>query len=143
MKLLNAAAGILTIALTLSPAQSRLPASAERHYLYVASPGARNYVEYGGVGSLVFDIDHGYKFVKRIPTWKVPEGKEPENVKGIVASAQTGRISVSSLNRMMALDAISGKVFWDKTYEGGCDRMAISPDGKLLYVPELEGPAWH
>jgi hypothetical protein len=41
--------------------------------LYVASPGIRNYVEYGGVGILVFDIDNGYKFVRRIPTWDVPE----------------------------------------------------------------------
>ena len=41
---------------------------------------------------------------------------------------------------MIAIDAISGKKIWDKTYEGGCDRMAISPDGKTLYVPQLEGP---
>jgi DNA-binding beta-propeller fold protein YncE len=114
-----------------------------KHYLYVASPGTRNYVEYGGVGILVFDIDQNYKFVKRIPTWKVPEGKEPENVKGIAASAKTGRVYVTSLNRMMALDAVTGKIIWDKTYEGGCDRMAISPDGKTLYVPQLEGPSWH
>jgi DNA-binding beta-propeller fold protein YncE len=73
----------------------------------------------------------------------VPEGKQPENVKGVVASAQTGRIFVSSLNRMIAIDMISGKKIWDKAYEGGCDRMAISPDGKLLYVPQLEGPLWH
>ena len=45
--------------------------------------------------SLVFDIDNGYKFVRRIPTWDVPEGKEPENVKGIAASAKTGRIYVT------------------------------------------------
>jgi DNA-binding beta-propeller fold protein YncE len=114
-----------------------------KRYLYVASPGTRNYVEYGGVGILVYDIDQNYKFVKRIPTWKVPEGKEPENVKGIAASAKTGRVYVTSLNRMMALDAVTGKVIWDKTYEGGCDRMAISPDGKTLYVPQLEGPDWH
>ena len=114
-----------------------------QHLLYVAEPGTRNYVEYGGVGILVFDIDNGYKFVRRIPTWDVPPGKEPENVKGIAASANTGRVYVSSLNRMVAIDAVSGKKIWDKTYEGGCDRMAISPDGKILYVPQLEGPAWH
>jgi len=114
-----------------------------QHLLYVAEPGTRNYVEYGGVGILVFDIDNGYKFVKRIPTWSVPAGKEPENVKGVVASAKTGKIYVSSLNRMIAIDAVSGKKIWDKTYEGGCDRMAISPDGKTLYVPQLEGPNWH
>ena len=36
--------------------------------LYVAVPGIRNYLEYGGHGLLVFDIDHGHRFVKRIPT---------------------------------------------------------------------------
>src|ERR1039458_4230663 len=57
----------------------RMPAAAEQHLLYVASPGTRNYVQYGGVGILVFDIENGYKFVRRIPTWSVPDGKEPEN----------------------------------------------------------------
>src|SRR6185312_10838663 len=102
----------------------------EQHLLYVASPGVRNYTEYGGVGVLVFDIDQGYKFVRRIPTWNVPQGDKPENVKGIVASAKTGRVYVTSLTHTIAIDAVSGKVIWDKTFEGGCDRLAISPDGK-------------
>jgi len=55
--------------------------AADQHLLYVASPGTRNYVQYGGVGVLVFDIDNGYKFVRRIPTWTVPEGKEPRTSK--------------------------------------------------------------
>jgi DNA-binding beta-propeller fold protein YncE len=120
-----------------------LLAASERHYLYVANPGTRNYVQYGGVGITVFDIDHGYKFVRRIPTWSVPEGKEPENVKGIVASARTGKVYVSNLSRVIAVDAISGKMIWDKAYEGGCDRLAISPDGNVLYVPQLESASWH
>lgn len=120
-----------------------IQAAASQHLLYVASPGIRNYVEYGGVGILVFDVDNRYKFVRRIPTWDVPEGKKPENVKGIAASAKTGRIYVTSLSRMIAIDALTGKKIWDKTYAGGCDRMAISPDGTNLYVPQLEGSAWH
>lgn len=119
-----------------------LPAAGSQHLLYVASPGIRNYVQHGGVGILVFDIDHGYKFVRRIPTWSVPEGKNPENVKGIAASAKTGVVYVTSLDSMIAIDAVTGKKLWDKSYPGGCDRMAISPDGKVLYVPDLEGPAW-
>src|SRR3954471_6270485 len=119
------------------------PKQSTQHLLYVASPGTRNYTEYGGVGILVFDIDNDYKFVRRIPTWDVPEGKKVENVKGIAASAKTGRVYVSSLDHIIAVDALSGAKVWDKTYEGGCDRLAISPDGKTLYVPELEGPAWH
>jgi DNA-binding beta-propeller fold protein YncE len=118
-------------------------AAQERHYLYVAEPGIRNYVEYGGVGVLVFDIDNGYKFVKRILTWETPSGKEPENVKGIAASAITGRLYVTTFNRMAALDIATGRKIWDRRYDGGCDRMAISPDGRILYAPSLEGPHWN
>ena len=117
--------------------------AAERHYLYVAEPGIRNYVQYGGIGVIVFDIDQGYKFVKRFPTFETVAGKEPENVKGIAASAATGRLYVTTVNRMGAFDIVSGKKIWEHTYEGGCDRMAISPDGKVLYVPSLEGAHWN
>jgi DNA-binding beta-propeller fold protein YncE len=134
-------AGLLLLLVVATSA--RRPAPAERHLLYVASPGTRNYVEYGGVGVLVFDIDDGYKFVRRIPTWPAVEGKPAENVKGIVASAQTGRIYVTSLTRVIAIDAVSGATIWDRAYDGGTDRLAISPDGRTLYVPQFEGPAWH
>lgn len=115
----------------------------ERHLLYVAVPGIRNYVEYGGVGLLVYDIDAGYKFVKRIPTWEVAPGQEPENVKGIAASAKTGRIYVSTIKRVASFDLVTGAKLWEKTYDDGADRLAVSPDGKILYVPSLEGPDWH
>ena len=115
---------------------------ATRHFLYVASPGIRNYVEFGGVGILVFDIDAGYKFVKRIPTWDVPQGKDAENVKGVVANARTARIYVSTPKRIAAFDLLTEKKVWDKEFEGGCDRMALSPDGRTMYVPSLEGPRW-
>jgi DNA-binding beta-propeller fold protein YncE len=132
-----------TIALLVLAAAATAAANGERHYLYVAEPGVRNYVQYGGVGVLVFDIDNGYKFVKRIPTWETAAGKEPENVKGIAASAVTGRLYVTTFNRMAALDIATGRKIWDRTYEGGCDRMAISPDGKILYTPSLEGAHWN
>ena len=66
---------LLLVALAVSIAPVCLLSAAEQHLLYVASPGTRNYVEYGGVGILVFDIDKGYRFVRRIPTWNVAEGK--------------------------------------------------------------------
>jgi DNA-binding beta-propeller fold protein YncE len=133
----------MRIALFLALATAACGFAADQHLLYVANPGTRNYVEYGGVGISVFDASNGYKFVRRIPTWEVAAGKEPENVKGIAASAKTGIVYVTSLSHMIAIDAISGKKIWDKSYEGGCDRMAISPDGKILYVPQFEGPSWH
>jgi hypothetical protein len=118
------------------------PAVAVKHLLYVASPGIRNYVEFGGVGILVFDIDAGYKFVKRIPTWDVPAGGAPENVKGVVANARTAKIYLSTPKRIAAFDLLTEKKVWDKEFEGGCDRMALSPDGQVMYVPSFEGPHW-
>ena len=122
-----------------------LPAAAkEKHYLYAASPGIRNYVEYGGIGIVVFDIDDNYRPVRRIPTWAAPPaGEQPENVKGIAASAKTGVVFVSTIKRMAAFDAVSGKKLWDKELPGGVDRMALSPDGKTLYAPSFEGPHWN
>src|SRR5262245_20375423 len=119
--------------------------AAERHrYLYVAEPGIRNYLEYGGHGLLVFDIDQGHRFVKRIKTAGVdPKTGQPENVKGVCASARTGRIYVSTIRTLTCLDLRSEPVLWEREYEGGCDRMAIAPDGSNLYVPSFEKDHWH
>ena len=142
-RLRSLASGLFAVLFAVSLLRGQVSTGNTKHLLYVASPGIRNYVEYGGVGILVFDMDDGFRFVKRIPTWNVVAGEKPQNIKGIAASAKTGRIYVTNNIRTMALDIITGKVLWDRAYEGGCDRMAISPDGKVLYVPELEGPAWH
>ncbi|MGH9163313.1 MAG: YncE family protein, partial [Vicinamibacteraceae bacterium] len=117
--------------------------SEETRLLYVAAPGIRNYVEYGGIGILVYDITNGHRFVKRIPTFDVPEGEEPENIKGIAASAQTGRLYLTTPKRLVSIDLKTEKILWNREYDGGCDRPALSPDGKILYVPSFEGPHWH
>src|SRR5438309_2078688 len=75
-------------ALILLAAGLRLPAAAERHLLYVAVPGIRNETQWGGIGILVFDIDHGHRLLKRIPTLAPEPGQEPEAVKGICANAK-------------------------------------------------------
>ena len=62
----------------------------ERHLLYVAVPGIRNEVKWGGIGILVFDMDHGHRLLRRIPTLPAEPGHEPEAMKGICASAKTG-----------------------------------------------------
>jgi DNA-binding beta-propeller fold protein YncE len=118
-------------------------ADQERHYLYVAAPGVRNYLEYGGHGLLVFDIDNGHKFVKRIPTGGLDAKGKPLNVKGVCANAKTGRIYVSTLEHLLCIDLITEQLVWEKPYEGGCDRMSITPDGKTIYLPSLEKAHWH
>jgi hypothetical protein len=130
------------IAASLCPAAERGP-SAERRLLYVAEPGIRNYLEYGGHGILVFDIDHGHKFVKRIKTAGLNEKGEPLNVKGVCASVALKRIYISTTRTLTSVDLVSEKILWERSYPGGCDRMSISPDGRVIYLPSLEGPHWH
>src|SRR4051812_30482723 len=117
-----------------------LPASAaaeEHRYLYVAAPGIRNLLEFGGAGILVFDMDKDHAFVKRIET---PESsaKSPDNMKGICACAATKRLYFTTPKKLYCLDLITEKTLCEKALPQGCDRMSITPDGKVLYVPSFE-----
>jgi DNA-binding beta-propeller fold protein YncE len=114
----------------------------ERHFLYVAAPGIRNYLEFGGAGILVFDIDKENAFVKRIET-PASQKEKPENIKGVCACAATRKLYFTTLTRLSCVDLVTEKTLWEKALPGGCDRMAITPDGKHLYVPSLEGPHWN
>lgn len=112
-------------------------------FLYVAVPGIRNYLEFGGHGVLVYDIDRGHKLVRRIPAAGVDDNGKPVNVKGICASAATGRLYVSTIKTLTCFDLHTDKILWEKAYEGGCDRMSMTPDGKTIYLPSFEKAHWH
>lgn len=119
------------------------PPAKVRQYLYVATPGIRNYLEYGGHGILVFDVADGHRFVKRIPTGGLKDDGTPSNVKGVAVSIATNSMYVTTLEALQRVDLATEKVVWEKKYEGGCDRLSISPDGKLIYLPTLEKEHWH
>src|SRR4030088_2153820 len=77
-----------------------------QRFIYAALPGVGggNNMSYGGAGILVFDIDHGHKFVKRVPLQGAPppppdaaatgrgRGNGQEAIKGIAAHAPTARL---------------------------------------------------
>lgn len=136
--LLLAAASASTFADGPSPSSDRV----ERR-LYVAVPGIRNYLEYGGHGLLVYDIDHGHRLIKRIPTAGLNAKGAPNNVKGVCASTLTNRIYISTIEQLMCLDLLTEKLLWERRYEGGCDRMSITPDGRFIYLPSLESSFWN
>ena len=107
-------------------------------YLYVAVPGIRDYLGYGGHGILVFDIDNDHRFVKRIATKGFHPDGTPSNVKGIAVSVPLNSIYISTIESLQRIDLTTDKLVWEKTFEGGCDRMSISPDGKTMYLPSFE-----
>ncbi|MBV9508311.1 MAG: YncE family protein [Acidobacteriia bacterium] len=116
----------------------------QRQLLYAAVPGRVDDIGFGGVGILVFDAGRNFRFVKRISTWDYPAAQSPENVKGVAVSAPLGMIYVSTIKRLAAWDLLTEKKVWEQTYDGNCcDRMAVSPDGKTMYVPSFEGSNWY
>ena len=141
---------ILLLVFSLTPSQATAEeglvssgASSSGHFLYVATPGIRDYLGYGGHGLLVFDIDDQHRFVRRIPTQGFHKDGRPANVKGIAVSAQLNSIFISTLYSLQRIDLATDQLLWERAYQGGCDRMSISPDGKTMYLPSLEKDFWN
>lgn len=132
---------IVAVAL-LTPLAASADGLSDGRYLYVACPGIRNLLEFGGAGVLVFDIDNGHKFVKRIST---PHSKDekPDNVKGVCASAATGKLYFTTPKKLYCLDLLTERTLWEKELPQGCDRMSMTPDGQALYVPSFEKDIWN
>src|SRR6185295_19304001 len=100
-----------------------------KRYLYMSTPDG---AQPGGSGKgiLVFDIDDGHRFVRRI---EIPF---KEGLRGFCGSAKNHAVYYSSTSRKMgAFDLETEKVLWDRTYEAGIDRACVTPDGKRIYAP--------
>ena len=100
-----------------------------KRYLYMSTPdGAQS----GGTGKgiIVFDIDDGHRFVRRID---IPF---KEGLRGFCGSAKNHAVYYSSTSRILgAFDLETEKILWERTLEAGVDRACITPDGKKLYAP--------
>src|SRR5437660_6211347 len=90
--------------------------TAERKLLYVAEPGIRNYLEYGGHGVLIYDIDRGHQLLRRIKASGLDEKGQPLNIKGICASAPTKRFYVTTTRTLTCFDLVTEKILWEKAY---------------------------
>lgn len=111
----------------------------DRRLLYVTLPGGSAGGQFSstrnGIGIVVLDVDNGYEFVKRIPTWDVPASLSPEEVSGVSASPATNMIYLSTRGRLAAFDLGTDKKVWENTYDGFCcERGQVSPDGLTLIV---------
>jgi DNA-binding beta-propeller fold protein YncE len=87
----------------------------------------------------VYDIDAGHHLIKTIQT--VPSVGD---VRGVAVSAVTGRLYVayrdlSGTGMIYCLNIYDDTILWSRAVSPGVDRLAINPDGRLLYVPTWEG----
>src|SRR4029453_6676618 len=87
----------------------------------------------------VYDIGAGHRLVKTIETVR-----DVDNVRGVAASKATGRLYVAYRTRsgggmIYCLNVYDDAVLWNRAIDPDVDRLAIHPDGQLLYVPTWEG----
>ncbi len=102
-----------------------------KRYLYLSTPDGAQKDGRSGTGILVFDIDAGHKLVRRIDIPIFAEG-----IRGFTGNAKNHSVYYSTTNRRLGcFDVEKDVVVWDRTYEAGCDRSSITPDGKKIYVP--------
>src|SRR5581483_8204129 len=78
--------------------------SAAHKLLYVAEPGIRDYLEYGGHGLLVFDIGQRHRFVGRLATGGVDESGKPINLEAVCAIRPTAPVDIPTTRTMPCLD---------------------------------------
>lgn len=113
-----------------SPALLTAGSARTRHFEYVLSGGSLS----------VYAIDQHNRLVQTIGLPKLNGGTH-----GIVASPTTEMLYVSYGNQspaggsLLAYDLRHGRVVWQRHYSVGIDSMAISPDGRTIYMPAGEG----
>src|SRR6266498_852981 len=86
----------------------------------------------------VYDIDAGHRLIKTLDT--VPGVGD---VRGVAISALTGKLYVayrnnSGIGMIYCVDVYKEVVLWNRAVDPGVDRLAINPDGGVLYVPTWE-----
>lgn len=119
-----------------APGPASLHSSRVHHYEYVFPDGSMD----------VYDADHGHRLVQ---TRDLPEVK---GLRGVAVSPATGMLYLSygsdsiGPGSLLAYDLGSDRVAWRRTYPFGVDSMALTPDGRRLYLPAGElspSSAWH
>ncbi len=117
---------IFLIAILLSFPSPGAGESRSGRYLYLSTPDGAQKEGRSSPGILIFDIDHGHKFVRRIDIPIFEEG-----LRGMTGNLKTHSVYYSTTNRRLgAFDLETEKVVWEKTYLACCDRSSITPDGR-------------
>jgi WD40 repeat protein len=112
-----------------SPAQLTRHSAAIRHFEYVASDGA----------FYVYSIDRSNRQVQRVSLPQIGN-----SIHGVVASPRSGELYIAYGEQrppggsLLAYDLRHDRVLWQRRYRFGIDSMAISPNGRWIYMPAGE-----
>jgi hypothetical protein len=113
-----------------SPAQLTRRSTTIRHFEYVVSDGAL----------YVYSIDHANRLVETV---RLPQiGRAAPH--GAVAYPRLGRLYISYGEQkppggsLLAYDLRRSRVLWHRSYPFGIDSMAISGNGRWIYMPAGE-----
>ena len=121
----------LAICLGIPALLAAADSSEVRRYLYLSMPDGAQKEGRSKAGILIFDIDDGHKFVRRIDMPVFEEG-----LRGFAGNLAKRSVYYSSTNhRLGRFDIESEKKVWEKVYDAGCDRSSVTLDGKKIYVP--------
>ena len=107
---------ISTFILLLSITSSAFGESPTKRYLYMSTPDGAQQEGRSGNGILVFDIDDGHKFVRRIEIPIFEEG-----LRGFTGNLKAHSVYYSTTNhRLGRFDLERERIVWESTFEGGC-----------------------
>jgi outer membrane protein assembly factor BamB len=100
-------------------------------FLYMSTPDGAQRAGSSDPGILVFSIDDGHQFVRRIDIPVFSEG-----MRGFTGCTATGCLYFSTTGGTLGcFDPATDKVKWQSKFKQGCDRSCITPDGKRIYAP--------
>ena len=97
-------------------------------YLYMSTPDGAQREGRADPGILVFSIDDGHRYVRRIDVPVFSEG-----MRGFTGCTATGCLYFSTTGGTLGcFDLATEKVKWQSKFKQGCDRTCITPDGKRI-----------
>jgi hypothetical protein len=96
----------------------------------------------------VFEAQPPFRLVERvrIPEFHALRGVAVSPHSGTVYASVGGNGGSSGRGSVVAYDLFTNRVLWRRSFPTGTDSLAITPDGRTLYVPEGErsmGDVWY
>jgi hypothetical protein len=114
-----------------SPGELTKSSKRVRHFEYVVVDGEIS----------VYDIDRSHRLVQviRLPRLQSPHGIVAHPPSGMLYVAYGGQDGENGhTGSVLAYDLIRGRTVWRRDYATGIDSIAITPNGKTLYLPAGE-----